>query len=173
MTELTQVDTTGCLENFTHVAKTGQNAGVWTQVFCSILHKNGCLQRVGPPGIFDTGSGLSANHGGWWPKGRSPPPRLFSSGSSALSGNRSRSRLARDIRPQYTGWGVATSAMLPLHNQCIRPFLHFRACGYRRAAAYSVNLQPRPRSSASSSSAIMCFTLGRTLPSVQRHAVWR
>ena len=52
----------------------------------------------------------------------------------------------RDIRPQYTGPGVATSAMpYPLHNQCIRPFLHFRACGCRHAAAYSVNRCPRPR----------------------------
>ena len=51
-----------------------------------------------------------------------------------------------------------------LHNQCIRPFLHFRAYGYQRAVAYSVNMQPRPRLSARPSSVIMCFTLGRTSP---------
>ena len=50
---------------------------------------------------------FSANYGSCWPRGRSPPPRLCSSGRSALSRNgiRSRSAEAAGLRLLLIYWG--------------------------------------------------------------------
>ena len=65
---------------------------------------------------------------------------------------------------------------LPLHGQVCGPFCvsgPAATASHWRAAPHLVNMQLRPKSLASSSSAIMCFTLGRTRPSAQRHTAWR
>ena len=63
------------------------------------------------------------------------------------------------------------SVFLPLRGHVCGPFCVSGPGG--RGSLHSVNRWLRPRSLASSSSAIMCFTLGRTRPSAQRHTVER
>ena len=90
---------------FTHVAKTGQNAGVWTQAFCTKMAVSSVSDR---PASSIRGLASQPITGAAGPEERSPPPRPCSSGSSAFSGNGRRSRSARDVRPRYTGRGAAT-----------------------------------------------------------------
>ena len=73
---------------------------------------------------------------------------------------------------RYT-WGRSSLRQRwpPPARPCMRPFCVSGPGG--RGSLHSVNRWLRSRSLASSSSAIMCFTLGRTRPSAQRHTVGR
>ena len=93
-------------------------------MFCSILHTNGCLQRVGPPGILDTGLAFQPTTGAAGLERRSPPPRLCSSGRSAelRNGRMSRSAEAAGLRsPPDCAAGTARDLLPTAGPQVKRP----------------------------------------------------
>ena len=82
-------------------------------------------------------------------------------------------RMARDAdRSDYGGGSRPKCATTSPAHRCMPPFLRLRPLPVEQHP-YSVNMWARPRSSASSSRAIMCSVLGRRLPFAQRKTVWR
>ena len=116
------------MENFTHVAYTGQNAGVWTQVVCSILHKMAVSRVSDRPASSIRGQASQpiTEAGGLRAEARldvSVPVGVQPS-AGTLEGVGRRRPLGCNARGRtYT-----------------RPFFHFRVCGYRRAAACILSL---------------------------------